>query len=775
MAKSNSKKNSPKKSSNNRKRRIWLSIISSLVIILLIAGYIFVDYVASGLPSLEQLENPKPQLASNVYSADGELIGQYYRQNRIAVDIKEVPQEFIDALVSTEDRKFYDHWGVDLERLAKAMIKTIFLGRREGASTITQQLSKNLYGLWSGNESNFDVIVRKIREWITAVQIERNFTKNEILEMYFNISYFGRGAYGIQMAARTYFGKDISELTLNEMALFVAMLRSPIIYDPVKRYNNALQRRNLVLYNMVQTGKLSRAEYEKLKEEPIELNMGESAEGSKGDIAPHYIEYVRQQLQRMSDDYGFDLYEDGLTIYTTLDTKMQKIAVNAAQSHLSEFQKTFDRQWNWNENKETLVDLLDKAVKQRKEYREAETKEEKSKIYNRLVKNVAFVDSVQEANQQIEVGFVCLDVKTGEIKALVGGRNQNFKYGLNHVTQIKRQPGSAFKPVIYTVAIENGLYPAYPILNQPFNYEGWEPQNFDKSTSGFVTLRDALRHSLNLVAGRLIIEDHVKLWQVGRYADRMGIKSKLDLYPAIALGASEVTPLEMTSAFATIANHGIYNEPISITRIEDKDGILIDNFSSVTREAIPEETAYIITDMLKSVIDEGTGIRVRSQFQFSRPAGGKTGTTQDFADAWFVGFTTQLAAGAWVGFDDRRITFTGNYGQGSRAALPIWGKFMTDVYEEFDMPVEDFPMPASGNVTRVNFCRESIFELGDPRLYSEDCNSGIYSDIIKLKDIPPMFNAERDTSIKIFDKYLAPDSNAHQAIEIVDSSNSVNK
>ena len=748
------------------KKKIIRSLISAFVILFLIASYIFYDYVVSGLPSLEQLENPKPQLASNVFSADGELIGQYFRENRIAIDIKDVPQDFINALVATEDRKFFNHWGVDLERLVKAMVKTIFLGRREGASTITQQLTKNLYGFWSGDESDFDVIVRKIREWITSVQIEKNYTKNEILEMYFNISYFGRGAYGIEMAARTYFGKKVSELKLEEMAVLVAMLKSPVLYDPVKRYNNSIQRRNIVLYNMVQVGMLDEQRYQQLKEEPIEISFGETAEGFKSSIAPHFVEYVRQQLSRMADTYGFDLYEDGLTVYTTLDTEMQKIAVNAAQNHLKDYQQIFDKRWNWNKNREALDDMLDKAVKQRREYINAISPEEKEEVYQRLIKNVAFVDSVQKINQTIEVGFVCLDVTNGEIKAMVGGRDQNFKYGLNHVTQIKRQPGSAFKPIIYTVAIENGLYPAYPILNQPFNYEGWEPQNFDKSTSGFVTLRDALRRSLNIVSGRLIIEDHVKLWQVGRYADRMGIKSKLDLYPAISLGASEVTPLELTSAFATIANHGIYNEPIAILRIEDKDGILIDNFSSEAREAIPEETAYIITDMMKSVIDAGTGVRIRSQFGFTRPAGGKTGTTQEFADAWFVGFTAQYAAGVWVGFDDRRVTFTGNYGQGSQAALPIWGMFMKEVYDKFEIPVVDFEPPASGNVVTVNFCEESIFELGDPKLYSSDCKSGRYSDIIKLKDIPPMFNSERDTTIKIFDKYLAPDSNAHEAVEI---------
>ncbi|KUG26225.1 multimodular transpeptidase-transglycosylase [hydrocarbon metagenome] len=759
---------SKKKKSDSKKnlKKIFLSFFSTIFIVLLIASYIFFDYVASGLPSLEQLENPKPQLASNVYSVDGELIGQYFRQNRIEININDVPEEFINALIATEDRKFYDHWGVDLERLVKAMVKNVFLMRREGASTITQQLSRNLYGFWSGKESSYDIVVRKIREWITAVQIESNYTKKEILGMYFNISYFGRGAYGIEMAARTYFGKKFIELDLKEMAVLVAMLKSPVVYDPIRRYNNSIQRRNLVLYNMVQMNMLQRERYDQLKEEPIDLSFRETAEGFKSNVAPHFVEHVRQQLSRMADRYGFDLYEDGLTIYTTLDTEMQRIAVNAAQAHLKEYQEMFDKRWNWNRNRAVLDDMLDKAIKRRPDYRNAVTSDEKNEIYQRLIKNVAFVDSVQIVNQTIEVGFVCLDVTTGEIRAMVGGRDQQFKYGLNHITQIRRQPGSAFKPIIYTVAVDNGLYPAYPILNQPFNYEGWEPQNFDRSTSGFVTLRDALRRSLNIVSGRLIIEDHVKLWQVGRYADRLGIKTKLDLYPAISLGASEVTPLELTAAFATIANHGIYNEPISILRIEDKDGIVIDNFSTETREAIPEETAYIITDMMKSVIDAGTGARIRTQFQFNRPAGGKTGTTQEFADAWFVGFTAQLAAGVWVGFDDRRVTFTGNYGQGSQAALPIWGRFMKDVYDKFDFPVVDFEPPASGNITSINFCSESIFELGDPRIYSSDCNSGVYTDIIKLKDIPPMFNSQRDTTIKIFEMYLAPDSSANEAVEI---------
>ena len=759
--------NNKKNKKSNMKKIIW-SVAGFILLLIIIASAILIDYVVSGLPSLEQLENPKPQLASNVYSMDGELIGQFFRQNRVEVDIDQIPQDLINALVATEDRKFYDHWGVDVERFIKALIKTVFLGKREGASTITQQLTKNIYGFWSGDESDLDVIVRKIREWITSVQIEKNYTKREILEMYFNVSYFGRGAYGIEMASRTYFNKSVSDLTVPEMAVFVAMLKSPAIYNPVTRYNNAVQRRNLVMHNMVDLDLLSEQDYESYKETPIDVFVGgESAEGFKSNVAPHFVEYVRRQLEKMSDRYGFNLYEDGLTIYTTLNLRMQEIAVNVAQEHLKEYQETFDKYWNWDRHRDILDDHISKAIRNRSDYQKAQTNEEKKAIAERLRKNVAFIDSVQKDAQTIETGFVVLDVKTGEIRAMVGGRDQNFRYGFNHVTQIQRQPGSAFKPIIYTVAIDNGLYPAYPILNQPFNYEGWMPKNFDHTTSGFMTLRDGLRNSINLVAGRLIIEDHVKLWQVGRYADRLGIKSKLTLYPSIALGTSEVNPLELTSAYATIANHGIYNEPIAITRIEDKDGVLIDNFASEAREAIPEETAFIIGDMMKSVIDGGTGVGVRARYGFTRPAGGKTGTTQEFADAWFVGFTPeQLAGGVWVGFDDHRISFTGNYGQGGRAALPIWAKFMKQVYDEMDFPVTDLQVPESGNVVKVNFCSESIYDMGVPRLYSSDCHSGIYSDYIKLKDLPPMFDAEKDTSVQIFDQYLIQSNDAHEAVEI---------
>lgn len=755
----------PKKNIKSNKKRN--RIIGGVLFVMILAFAAFMAYVVSGLPSLEELENPKPQLASNVYSIDGQLIGQFFKENRVEVSVDSIPPFVLNALIATEDKNFYDHWGVDLFRFIKAMVKNILLFKREGASTITQQLAKNLYELKIRNESTFDTVVRKVREWITAIQIEKTYTKREILEMYFNISLFGHGAYGIEMASKVYFDKDLKDLTVADAGVLVALLKSSVYYDPFTHYNNSMRRRNLVMYNMVEDGFLSREEYDRLKVEPIKLSYKRIEGGIRSTIAPHFLEYIRQQMQRFASKYGLDLYRDGLSIYTTLDSRMQEIANNAVHNHIESFQTQFDRYWRWDKYSDILKELIDKAIKARKEYREAKSDSEKRGIYESLKRNTAFVDSIKNEEKRIEVGFVALDVKTGEIRAMVGGRDQKFLYGLNHVTQIRRQPGSAFKPVVYTVAVDGGLYPAYPIEDKPFVLDdGWSPRNFDLKTGGFTTLRTALQHSINIVAARLIVEDYAPLWKVGLFAERMGIKSKLDLVPSISLGTCLVTPLEMTSAYATLANHGIYNEPISITRIEDKDGIMIESFTPMAREAITEETAYMVTDMMRTAIDAGTGMSARLTYNFQRPAAGKTGTTQSYADAWFIGFTPQIAAGAWVGFDDQRVSFTGDYGQGARAALPIWAVFMHDVYEKLNLPLEDFQLPSSGNVVTANFCKETIFDLGDPKLYSKDCRSGVYSDIINIKDIPPPYDARKDTTIKNFDKYMVPDSLSHEAVEI---------
>jgi penicillin-binding protein 1A len=717
MAKTNIKHKINKKT----KWIIWGSIIFIFLALSI--------YTISGLPSIDELENPKPVLASRVFSADGELIGQFFIENRIETDIDSLPPYVLKALISTEDRNFYDHWGVDIPRFFRAMVKNVFtLSLHEGASTITQQLAKNLYSLKEGRENALDKAVRKVREWISAIQIEKTFTKNEIAELYLNVSYFGKSAYGIESASKVYFNKRAKDLTLQEAALFVALLKSDVYYDPVRHYENALRRRNQVMYNMVDTGMLSEEEYDRLKQQPIQL-ASERLSHVKSE-APHFLEYIRHQMTSLADKYGYDLYRDGLNIYTSLDMRMQRIANRSAKKHIAEYQTLFDKNWSWDKNKSLLSDLVDKAIKNDVRYKTVTSSNEKAKVYNKLKSNAAFVDSVKKIAAKVEVGFVVLDPKTGMIKALVGGENQDFGRGLNHVTGIKRQPGSSFKPFVYATAIENGYYPATTVLNQQFNYNGWSPSNAGNDYSGYETLRWGLANSVNVMAGRLTISNMAPPYQVVKFAQRMGIKSKMDAYPSIALGTVEVTPLEMVSAMGTFINSGVHIDPISILKIEDRNGIVFDEFVPESVQAISPQTSSIIVDMMTDVINYGTGAGVRKYFQY--PAAGKTGTTQKFSDAWFVGVTPDLVAGAWVGFDDHRVKFTNWYGQGGRAALPIWAIFMEGAYKELKLPLKYFTL-ASG-VEMATFCRESM-NLGDAKLATDACPD-TYTDLVDGSKMP---------------------------------------
>jgi penicillin-binding protein 1A len=622
------------------------------------------------------------------------------------------------------------------------MVKNLFsLSLGEGASTLTQQLARNLYELKVTRESQLDKAIRKIREWITAVQIEKNFTKDEIIELYLNVSYFGRSAYGIEAASRVYFGKSASELTLPESALFVALLKSPRDFDPVTRYDNALSRRNLVMYNMVSVGFLDRTEYDKLKEEPITLASEKPS--VMRTIAPHFLEYIRLQMSEIADKHGYDLYRDGLNIYTSVDSRMQKIANQMTAKHIQDYQKLFDKNWNWNRNKDLLSELVDNAIKKSLEYKNAESSEDKASVYNKLKKDNAFIDSVKAVATKIEVGFVVINPFTGEIKAMVGGINQEFGRGLNHVSGIKRQPGSSFKPIIYATAIENGYYPAYTILNQKFDYNGWSPSNSDNEYTAYETMRYSLAMSLNVVTGRMTISEIAPPKQVAKIANRMGIDSRIDPYPAIALGTSEVTPLEMTSAFGTFVNKGIHIEPISILKVEDKNGILIDQFVPEYVQAISPQTASIMQSMMSDVVSYGTGAGVRRYYQY--PAAGKTGTTQNFSDAWFVGYTPELVAGCWVGFDDHRVKFTDWYGQGARAALPIWAMFMEGAYKEIKIPVGYFS--SVEGIDTIAFCKKTM-ELGDPRIANNYCPELFY-DIVNQKHIPMTCEIHSDKNVII--------------------------
>ena len=486
------------------------------------------------------------------------------------------------------------------------------------------------------------------------------------------------------------------------------------------------------MHNMVATGDLDEADYEKLKMEPIVLADGQTTIVQSE--APYFLEYVRMQMKDLSEKYGFDLYRDGINIYTSLDLRMQKIANEVSAKHIKEYQKLFNKNWSWNKNKSLLTDILDSEIKYSKEYRSAETKEEKAVIYNRLKSDEHFVDSIKNVSTMLEVGFVVIDPKTGYIKAMVGGSNQQFGRGLNHATGMRRQPGSSFKPFVYTTAMENGYSPAYTLLNQKFDYNGWSPSNSDDEYSGYEPMRWGLAHSVNVMTGRMTISDIAPPKQVVKIAQRMGIHSHLDPFPSIALGTSEVTPLEITSAYGTFVTGGVHIEPISILKIEDKNGILIDEFKPEHVQAISPQTASIMVNMMEEVISSGTGIGVRNYFQY--PAAGKTGTTQDYSDAWFVGYTPDLVAGVWVGFDDHRVKFTDWYGQGAKAALPIWAMFMEAAYKELKIPLNYFEM--APGVEEVTFCKTSM-DQGDSRLATIYCDS-LYTDIVNVKNMPLQCN-----------------------------------
>ncbi|MCX8010788.1 MAG: transglycosylase domain-containing protein, partial [Ignavibacteria bacterium] len=385
--------------SRHKKFFIWFSSALVILIIFLIV------YIFSGLPSFEELENPKPALASNVYSYDGKILGQFFIENRIETNIDSLPPHLINALIATEDRKFYSHWGVDLDRIVKATFKNLvpFFGKGGGASTITQQLARNLYKLVEREENFLDVAVRKIREWITAIQLEKTYTKKEILEMYFNITWFGRGSYGIESAARNFFGKPASQLNLQESALLIAMLRNPSFYDPIRKPENAYGRRNLILKIMYETNFITKEQYELAKNDNIRLVR--MSEFSKT-IAPHFLEFIRQQMIEKFENDNLDLYRDGLNIYTTIDYNLQKYANEAVAEHLAEYQKLFDQNWKWNNKDELINSLLDKAIRNHSSYLLAEDSNTKNIVYNQLKNNQQFVDSVKKVAQTIEVGFV---------------------------------------------------------------------------------------------------------------------------------------------------------------------------------------------------------------------------------------------------------------------------------------------------------------------------------------------------------------------------------
>lgn len=658
-------------------RILLYTTVTFAVVVLVFVAFVLSD----GLPTLEQLENPKQDLATQVFSADGVLLEHFATTRRTYTPFDSIPKSFVNALIATEDRAFYDHWGVHIMRILKATVKNVFaLRAKEGASTITQQLARNLYF------TQEQTVSRKVREAWTALQIERTYTKNEILELYSNTVYYGRGAYGIRVASQVYFNKEPMKLSTAECAYFVGLFKAPERYASDDSLGVA--RRNLILGMMKDEGFVTENQWARSTSEPIvRATAGTTFRG----IAPHFIEMVRQQLSVGSAKLkGYDLYRDGLIIHTTLSAPMQRYANEAVSEHLTPYQQLFNKSWSWKGRTPLVNSIIERAVSKKAEYISADAAKRKQ-ILERYKRDKAFVDSLKRDVTTIQTGLVVIDPRTGGILALVGASPQAMKmnpasrYSLNHVSQIRRQPGSSFKPFVYASALEDGLTPETMIESGPFSTtlatgEIWAPEGSSKQ-GGPMALRTALKFSTNTVAARLITE-HTTPGHVINLCQRLGIQSPMRPVPSIALGSVEVTPLEMTSAYAALANQGVSVQSFAITRIEDRMGnVLYDAHppQNVNDALSPEVTRNMVS-MMRGVVDGGTGSSIRKFFKYD--AAGKTGTTNDFADAWFVGFTPQLAAGVWVGFDDRRVMFQGDYGQGGRAAAPAWGRLMQKVYND---------------------------------------------------------------------------------------------
>ena len=650
-----------------------------LIIMGMVGVFCLILFLSRDLPSLEQLENYDPDLVTRIYSADGKVLNELFVQKRVFIELDKIPDYMQHAVVSSEDRRFFDHWGLSMRSIARAvMINTLSLSYRQGFSTLTQQLARNLYKSVGFEDS----ILRKVKEMITAIQIERTYTKDEILEMYLNTVHFGHGTYGVEAATKRFFGKESRYLTIDESALLVGLLPAPASYSPIHHPEKAIRRRNTVLRLMRDQGYIGRGEHEESRSRTLETVL----EVPKRGTAPYFTEYVRRILEKEDTALGINIYRDGLKIYTTLDSRLQTVAEDAVLKTVKDDQDRLNKRLY--KNREEFENLAYLTI-----YEEDSIKmmlSGEGKLYKDLRDKLL-----------VQCAFVALDPNTGGILAMVGGR-PDYHDQYNRAVQARRQPGSVFKPFVYTTALDNGYPVTEQLLNQPVvlniqNMDGtwvkWKPQNYDGSTGGLTTFREGLRKSMNLISVRMVQQDIAPADQVKLTAKRMGINTDIRAVDAIALGTSEVFPIEMVSAYSALSNRGVYSKPFAITKIEDRYGNIIKEYYPDRKEVLSEETAYLMTSLMQTVMDRGTGGSARWKYKFNRPAAGKTGTTQGWSDAWFVGFTPQIAAGCWFGVDDFKVPL-GPGQDGSRAALPAWARFMKAAHDTLELPVEKFNKPS---------------------------------------------------------------------------------
>ncbi len=694
----------------------WKVIIYGLLTFVLLISSVGFGLFGE-LPSFRDLENPKSNLATEVISADGNILGTYFIQNRSNAKYKDLSPNLVNALIATEDVRFYKHSGVDLKGTF-AIIFYSAIGKKRGSSTITQQLAKNLFPRKKQNIFNIGII--KLKEWLTAIKIERNYTKEEIITMYFNTVDFGSNSYGIKAAAKTYFSKTPDKLSIDESALLVGILKGTTVFSPIKNPERAIKRRNVVLEQMEKYGFISEAQLTENNSKELNLQF-QSPDHNQGS-ATYFREYVRQEVtawckeNKKTDGETYDIYRDGLKIYTTIDSRMQAYAEAAVKEHLTYLQAEFYKHWKgktpWGENTDIILTSMRRSDRYQQLKEDGIAESEIKKIFDTPIKMTLFswagdidttlspIDSIKYYKWYLRSSFMSMDPHNGAIKAWVGGPNyEYFKY--DQVKMGKRQVGSTFKPFVYTVAMDNGWSPCYEAPNLPIvfeDFDNWSPKNSDGKQGGMMTLRNGLANSVNLITAFMMKQ--VGPQAVVNVAKKMGITSDIPAYPSICLGTADVSLYEMVGAYSTYANKGVWTEPVYISRIEDKNGNVL--YEKIPRkvDALSEQTAYLMLYMLRGVIDKGTGLRLRGpHYRFTNPIAGKTGTTQENSDGWFIGITPDLVSGVWTGAEDRSVHFRStNLGEGANTALPIWALYMKKVYADPSLKISkgDFIAPAGG-------------------------------------------------------------------------------
>lgn len=668
------------------------------------------------MPSLKSIENPENDLSSELISADGVSLGRYFRYNRSQVAYNDLSKDLLNTLLLSEDHRFYSHSGMDFIAFLRVFKGLITFSPAGGGSTITQQLAKNLYtqnpdmGL-DGKIGRLGRIpkriVQKTKEWIISYHLEKNFTKEEIIAMYLNTAEFGSNAYGIQVAAETYFSKSPDSLNIQESAVLVGMLQAITRFNPVLNPENSLAKRNEVLYKLYRYGYIkTKEEFDSIKSLPIVLQY--RVQNQNEGLATYFRSVIGQDLMVWCRERGIDLWESGLKIYTTIDSRMQKYAEEAMAEHMKPLQRDFEAHWKgrnpWlDDNGNEIKGFLDSKLKRTDAYKNLVARyganSDSIKIMLNLKKPMRIfswggerdtlfstIDSLNYYLRFLHSGFIAVDANTGAVKAWVGGINHKY-FKFDHVRQGKRQPGSTFKPFVYGTAIEAGFTPCFKLqdISPTFKVPGgtWSPPNAegDYGKGEWLTLRQAMAQSKNSITGQLM--QKVGPANVVKFAERVGVKSPLDAVPSLCLGVSDVSLYEMAGAYGTFVNSGIYTEPYYINRIEDKNGNVIENFVPKTREAISEQTAFKMIYMLQGGVEEegGTSRGISYDLKVDNEIGGKTGTTNNASDGWYMGVTHNLVSGAWVGGDERSIHFrTWSMGQGSRTARPIWENFMRKIY-----------------------------------------------------------------------------------------------